>query len=191
MTNEGDKLLDLLQRGDERAFRFLVAQFQDRIFSYIFRSIGHRDDARDLCQDVFVSVARAIGRFRGDASLSTWIYQIATNKIRNHVTRAKDRYHLDVDEFEANLASGAPNPEQVATGEALRGVLQEELAAMPAELRVLIVLRDIEGHDYAEIGRIVEAPTGTVKSRLHRARADFKQRMDKRWTSTTDGDRET
>ncbi len=185
VSTKSDTLLDLLRAGDERAFRFLVAQFQDRIFSYIYRSIGHRDDARDLCQDVFVSVARAIPRFRGDASLSTWIYQIATNKIRNHVTRAKGRYDLDVQDFEASLASGVPDPEQVATADALRALVQEELAAMPSDLRVLIVLRDIEGHDYAEIGKIVETPTGTVKSRLHRARADFKRRMDKRWTSTT------
>lgn len=187
MTRTGDKLLDRLRRGDERAFRFLVSQFQDRIFSYIYRSIGQRDDARDLCQDVFVSVARAIPRFRGDSSLSTWIYQIATNKIRNHVTRAKGRYNVDIHDLESSLASSAPNPEQVATGDALQSVVQEELASMPSDLRVLIVLRDIEGHDYAEIGRIVEAPTGTVKSRLHRARAEFKQRMDKRWTSKAGG----
>jgi len=178
-------LLDLLRQGDARAFRFLVKEFQPRIYTFVFRTVGNPDVARDLTQDVFVSVARAIGSFRGDSQLSTWIYQIATNRVRNHLTRGKGRDHLDVQPLAERLPDASPDPEDVATGAELDRIVQAELARLPDDLRLLVVLRDVEGRSYEEIEAIAGIPLGTVKSRLHRARHELRLALERRWTTRT------
>lgn len=181
MSDQPAGLIELLQRGDERAFRFLVQEFQGRIYNFIYRNVGNRDDARDLTQETFLSVARAIERFRGDAALSTWIYQIALNKVRNHATRGRKHDHEDLDDHVYRLHAHQPTPEEETTGLALKRLLQEELSTMAHELSALIVLRDIEGRSYQEIERIMEIPLGTIKSRLHRARNELKRSVSRRW----------
>lgn len=186
------QLVRRIRAGDERAFQELVLTYQNRVFGLILRMINNRQEAEDLAQDVFLTVYKAIGSYRGDGRFYTWLYRIASNTCKNRIKYLKGRHfesRLDVDEQpEAQMPSGQggalhsiqsqiPGPEQAIEGNRMQRALQRELAALDEEHRLLIVLRDIEGLTYQDIQGITGLAEGTVKSRLHRARMALKQRM--------------
>lgn len=188
-----DKILvRRLKLGDERAFQELVQTYQNRVFGLVFRMIGNRQEAEDLAQDVFLTVYKAIGSYRGEGRFYTWLYRVASNTCKNRIKYLKGRHfntRVDVDDnTEAqmpsreggalhSLQSQVPGPEAMIQGQRLQRAIQRELANLDEEHRLLIVLRDIEGLPYADIMRITGLPAGTVKSRLHRARVALKERM--------------
>jgi len=188
-----DKILvRRLKLGDERAFQELVQTYQNRVFGLVFRMIGNRQEAEDLAQDVFLTVYKAIGSYRGEGRFYTWLYRVASNTCKNRIKYRKGRHfntRVDVDDStEAqmpsreggalhSLQSQVPGPEAMIQGQRLQRAIQRELANLDEEHRLLIVLRDIEGLPYADIMRITGLPAGTVKSRLHRARVALKERM--------------
>ena len=188
-----DKILvRRLKNGDERAFQELVTTYQNRVFGLVFRMIGNRQEAEDLAQDVFLTVYRAIGSYRGEGRFYTWLYRVASNTCKNRIKYLKGRHfntRVDVDDnTEAqmpsseggalhSLQSQVPGPEAMIQGQRLQRAIQRELANLEEDHRLLIVLRDIEGLPYADIMRITGLPAGTVKSRLHRARVALKERM--------------
>ncbi len=188
-----DKILvRRLKAGDERAFQELVQTYQNRVFGLVFRMIGNRQEAEDLAQDVFLTVYKAIGSYRGEGRFYTWLYRVASNTCKNRIKYLKGRHfntRVDVDDnTEAqmpsreggalhSLQSQVPGPEAMIQGQRLQRAIQRELANLEEDHRLLIVLRDIEGLPYADIMRITGLPAGTVKSRLHRARVALKERM--------------
>ncbi|MEZ4448119.1 MAG: sigma-70 family RNA polymerase sigma factor [Nannocystaceae bacterium] len=186
------RLIRRIKAGDERAFQELVATYQNRIFGLVYRMINNRQEAEDLAQDVFLTVYRAIGTYRGEGRFYTWLYRVASNHCKNRIKYLKGRHfntRLDVDDHaEAQMPSGqggalhslqsqVPGPEQMTEGNRLQRAIQREIAALDEEHRLLIVLRDIEGMTYQDIMRITGLAEGTVKSRLHRARVALKERM--------------
>lgn len=185
-------LVRRLKSGDERAFQELVQTYQNRVFGLILRMIGNRQEAEDLAQDVFLTVYRAIGSYRGEGRFYTWLYRIASNTCKNRIKYLKGRHfntRLDVDDHaEAQMPSGEggalhsiqsqiPGPEATLEGNRIQRAIQRELAALEEDHRLLIVLRDIEGLSYQDIQGITGLPAGTVKSRLHRARIALKERL--------------
>ncbi len=170
-------LLRRIRRGEERAFAELVRQNQDRVFDLVFRMLGDREEALDLSQEIFVSIHGAVGRFRGESRLSTWVFRVAKNHCLNRLKylgrreRGRSTEISDVPEsvLEANVPSSRPD-DAVSAGET-RALVQRAIAQLDEEHRLLVVLRDVEGLSYHEIAAITDQPEGTVKSRLHRARA--------------------
>jgi RNA polymerase sigma-70 factor (ECF subfamily) len=187
------RLVRRLKAGDERAFREMVHTYQDRIFGLMYRMIGNRSEAEDLAQEVFVSVYRAIGNYRGEGRFYTWLYRIASNTCKNRIKYLKTRkFHRadDVAETPAahlkqergstapNLSSHVPGPDAIVEANRLEAAVQRELAALEPEHRLLIVLRDVQGLSYQDMIRITGLAEGTLKSRLHRARLALKTRME-------------
>jgi RNA polymerase sigma-70 factor (ECF subfamily) len=186
------RLVRRLKQGDERAFQELVQTYQDRIFGLVFRMIGNRQEAEDIAQEVFISVHRGIGNYRGEGRFYTWLYRIASNTCKNRIKYLKGRnFHRssDIDETPAAhmrgedggqivaLQSAVPGPEATITANRLERAIQSEIAQLEPEHRLLIVLRDIQGLSYAEILTITGLQEGTLKSRLHRARLALKLRL--------------
>lgn len=185
------RLVRRLKQGDERAFQELVHTYQDRIFGLMYRMIGNRQEAEDLAQEVFISVYRGVGNYRGEGRFYTWLYRIATNTCKNRLKYLKVRnFHRasDIDETPqahtagqdgpaVHLQSQVAGPEQTVQGNRLQEAIQREIAALDPDHRLLIVLRDIQGLSYAEIRKITGLQEGTVKSRLHRARLALKERL--------------
>ena len=178
-------LLRLRQR-DERAFNELVRLYERRVFRLVTRLLPGGQDAEDVTQEVFVQVFKAIEQFRGDAKLSTWIFRIAVNLSKNR-TGYLARRHTDVqDQLEAVgeyvSFAGAPGvtssevtrPDDAYDGHEVERILQRSLQQLETDFREVLVLRDIEDLSYEEIGAITGLAEGTVKSRLHRARAQLK-----------------
>lgn len=192
MTSLRERLLvRRLKQRDERAFREVVRLYQHRIYNLVYRMIGSREEAEDIAQDVFVTVFKVIDTFRGDSQLSTWIYRIATNQCKNRIKYLGRRSQGRTTELDAAaerelqdhampaIVTQVAGPDAVLEGLQLERIVQEGLAALDEEHRVLIVLRDVENLSYAEIASITGIAEGTVKSRLHRARMSLKARMAK------------
>jgi RNA polymerase sigma-70 factor (ECF subfamily) len=170
-------LLRKVRRGDERAFAEMVREHQDRVFDLVFRMLGDREEALDVSQEIFVSIHGAVARFRGDSRVSTWMFRIARNHCLNRLKylgrRDRGRSTEISDVSEALLEAQAPSvrPDEAMVEREQKRLVQAAIAQLAEEHRLLVVLRDIEGLSYHEIAAIVDEPEGTVKSRLHRARA--------------------
>ncbi|MCA9539439.1 MAG: sigma-70 family RNA polymerase sigma factor [Myxococcales bacterium] len=186
------KLIRRLKQRDEAAFSLLVRQHQSRIFNLCFRMLGNAAEAEDIAQDVFVKSFLAIGAFRGDAQIGTWLYRIAINLCKNrlkYLGRRHYRARATLDAVPEGALTGdqgaqrttgesAPRPDQVLEGARAESRVQRALAAVDPAFRELLILRDIEDLTYGEIMEITGLPEGTVKSRLHRARAALRQAYD-------------
>ncbi len=184
-----ERLVEKLKRHDEAAFNELVRLYEDRIFRLVLRMLGDRAEAEDVAQEVFVTVFKSIGTFRGDSKLSTWIYRVATNHCRNRIKylgrRARHQRQPYEDDGPRDDLSGSslgtsahiPGPDAVIEGRQTERLVQAALLSLSEEHRALVILRDVEGLTYEEIQRITSLPEGTVKSKLHRARVALAQSL--------------
>ncbi|MGO9834114.1 MAG: sigma-70 family RNA polymerase sigma factor [Polyangiaceae bacterium] len=184
------RLVERLVARDERAFTTLVRAYERRVFALVLRMIGNRAEAEDLAQEVFVQVFKAIGSFRGESKLSTWIYRIAINLCKNRskylrVRHAGQEEQLDAlqDHVPMGDAKGASltrveRPDEMAAGKQVERIVQDAILELEPSFRECLVLRDVEDLSYEEIGAITGLPEGTVKSRIHRARAQLKELVE-------------
>jgi RNA polymerase sigma-70 factor, ECF subfamily len=186
------RFIERLQHRDERAFLELVQVYQGRVYKLVFRMLGRRDEAEDMAQEVFVQVFKAVSTFRGDAKLSTWIYRIAVNLCKNRIKYLGRRRTEAREEDEPGLDAGAQDaapgvtsgdvsrPDQLVEGYQLEKIVRLCMAEMDPDFREILVLRDIEDLTYEELSDITGLPDGTVKSRLHRARAMLKVAVERK-----------
>jgi RNA polymerase sigma-70 factor (ECF subfamily) len=172
-------LVERLRAGQPRAFEELVRAYQHRVFGVALRMLGGRADAEDVAQEVFLRVHRAIGEFRGEARLSTWLYGITSNLCLNRLTSAdRTRMHRD-HEAVMRAASDAADAASAVERSEVEAALRQAIAELPDDRRIVVVLRDLEGLSYDEIAQALALEPGTVRSRLHRARLDLKNKMER------------
>jgi RNA polymerase sigma-70 factor (ECF subfamily) len=187
---EASLIARLVER-DERAFTELMQVYGRRVSALVFRMLGNRAEAEDLTQEVFVQVFKAIGTFRGDSKLSTWIYRIAVNLCKNRSKYNRVRHAGEQDELEA-VAERVPlgdgsranvakieRPDEAMAGRQVEKIVQDAIARIDPTFRECLVLRDVEELSYEEIGEITGLPPGTVKSRIFRARAQLKEMVER------------
>ena len=161
---------------DERAFRTLVDEHRGRLQSFIERNIGRSSDAEDLTQQAFAEAARSIVTFRGESALSTWLYGIAMNLVRNYLSRAPHRrYAFEDDSALESIASEGANPEEQAERRELLAKLSHELETLPAEMRQVLMLVAVEEMSYEQAAVMLSIPIGTVRSRASRARTALRR----------------
>ncbi len=173
--------------GKPALFELLFRKYQTPIFHLVTRMVNG-EEAYDLTQEVFLRALRALPSFKGDCKFSTWLYTIAKNTCLNHLRETKKRsevedYSLDAD-TEPGEAGGGPEPSDPAADVArivetreLQRIVDQTLALLTPEQRLLMTLRDFEGLSYEEIGEITELSLVNVKSKLHRARLAFKTKF--------------
>lgn len=162
----------------QRLFRQLVDEHQNRLYRFIVKNIGHGTDAEELTQQAFVEAAKAYETFRGASELSTWLYGIAMNLVRNYLSRAPHRRYTFEDESALEgTRSEAPDPaQQLEHSQAIR-LLQREIDGLPAEMRDVLLLVSLDELSYEEAAVMLSIPVGTVRSRVSRARSTLKKRM--------------
>lgn len=177
--DDEERLLARLKRRDEAAFNQLVRLHQGAVFRQLLRVLGDPAEAEDLAQEVFVTVFKAIDSFRGESRLSTWIHRIAQNHARNrikyHGRRKRKGDSALEDDTEESLAvpetgSRLPRPDHQVEAEQAEAHIRAAMTRLDEEQRTLIVMRDLENRTYEDIQQLTGLPSGTVKSRLHRAR---------------------
>ena len=185
------KLIERLVARDERAFSEMVRLYERRVFALVLRMLGNAAEAEEMAQEVFVQVFKAIGSFRGESKLSTWIYRIAINLCKNRAKYLKVRHSNEQDELDevaerqhlggkasANVAQLERPDEMIAAREVER-IVQRSIAKLDDTFRECLVLRDVEELSYEEIGEITSLPEGTVKSRIFRARAMLREMVER------------
>ncbi|EMF52609.1 MULTISPECIES: RNA polymerase sigma factor SigM [Streptomyces] len=167
---------DLLARhvgGDPDAFSELVRRHRDRLWAVALRTLGDREEAADAVQDALVSAYRAAHTFRGQAAVTTWLHRITVNACLDRARKTASRKTSPVDDTERLEQLLEPHESASAPAERndLHRQLLEALGTLPQDQRAALVLVDMQGYPVAEAARILDVPTGTVKSRCARGRA--------------------
>jgi RNA polymerase sigma-70 factor, ECF subfamily len=171
-----DVLVAAAQDGDLQAFGLLVERYQAPIYRLAVRMLRSEADAQDVAQEVFVQAWRKIGSFRGDASFSTWLHRIATNRCLNAIAARRPSAPLPEDQVDR---AGTDSDLSVEVERRHRfAQLAEVIAQLPTDQRVALVLRDLQGLSYEEIAGVLRVSLSTVKGRIHRARLAVVQRME-------------
>jgi len=171
--------------GSEAAFRALVQRYRTRIMNLVCRFINDRDRAEEISQEVFLRVFRNRERYRKSGKFSTWIFTIAVNLTKNEIrsrVRHRGTFSLDAMEEESggqgvSFPDAKPLPDEDLNANEIGRKVAEALHKIPARYREAVVLRDVEGLSYEEVGQILRIPGGTVRSRINRARLMLKERL--------------
>ena len=179
---------DVMERcamGSEAAFRALVQRYRTRIMNLVCRFINDRDRAEEISQEVFLRVFRNRERYRKSGKFSTWIFTIAVNLTKNEIrsrVRHRGTFSLDAMEDESGgqgvgFPDENPLPDEDLNAREIGQKVADALRKIPARYREAVVLRDVEGLSYEEVGEILRIPGGTVRSRINRARLMLKERL--------------
>ncbi|MDQ5878662.1 MAG: polymerase sigma-70 factor, subfamily [Pseudomonadota bacterium] len=195
---EVDQLLvERAQNGDQRAFEVLVAKYQRKLGRLLSRFIRDSAEVEDVAQEAFIKAYRALPSFRGDSAFYTWLYRIGINTAKNYLVaqgrRAPTSTGFDSEEAETfddgDQLRDINTPESLLHSKQVGETVNAAMEALPEELRMAIVLREIEGLSYEEIAQIMNCPIGTVRSRIFRAREAVAAKLkplldisaDRRW----------
>jgi RNA polymerase sigma-70 factor (ECF subfamily) len=177
-----DGLLKAFQAGDAQAFGLLVHRYQNRLYSALVRFLQKSEDARDVLQDTFVSGFTNAKNFKGNSRFYTWMYRIAMNHAIDLHRRKKPRQTLSIyseDQTDLTNAKLESQPVNQLEREEDRQLIQRALALLSPEHRAVLVMKEIDDLRYEEIAEVLEVPVGTVRSRLHRARMEMKDILEK------------
>ncbi len=179
------------QKGDSAAAEVLILKYQNRIYNAILRICANPDDAAELTQDTFVKIIENISKFEGRSSFYTWAFRIGINLTLNHCQRdsklglkSLDEEHskstVDTRMVLKNLLTDTsmPEPSVVAQNRELCGLIAKALMKLDDDQRAVVVLRDIEGMNYAQIAEVLNIKLGTVRSRLSRARTNLSEILE-------------
>jgi len=186
-----------LKAGSEDAFSWLIARYNQPVYSLVYRLLDDPSDAADTTQEVFIKVFRGIKRFNADSSLKTWIYRIALHEASNrrrwwfrHKARetsiepATDRdEELFSPSMKDTLVDDGKSPLQSVYDEELKARVETELKALTEPFRTTVILRDIEDLSYEQIAEVMQTSMGTVKSRLVRGREALRKRLERHLAS--------
>lgn len=181
------------QGGDLRAFEALVRRHESRVFRMLFRMLGSREEAEDAAQETFLSLHRHGRRFRGEARFSTFLYRVAANSALNRRrslgrARARQRALTARQAGGSDLPVAPRDPEGAASGAQVQERVQEALLTLAPDLRMAVVLYDIEGRSYRDIAESLGIPEGTVKSRIHRGRQALREELREYVRSESSGE---
>jgi RNA polymerase sigma-70 factor (ECF subfamily) len=170
--------------GNTDAFGVLVRRYQDRLYNTIYRLVDNAEDALDVVQEAFLNAYQSLENFKGDSLFFTWLYRIAVNAAISH--KRKQRVLLRID----GGANGEPGHEPAdpsdlsRPGHALEQAEMERrvhqaLARLSPEHRTVLVMKDMEGQKYETMAEVLQVPIGTIRSRLHRARLELRELLEK------------
>ena len=174
MAAEEAGLVRRCLRGDAEAVRTLVERFQTEVFSLCFRLLGHRHDAEDVTQEVFLRIFRSLWRWDSSRPLKPWIIGITVNRCRTWL--AQRRRHPEAVDYLQDTAASAPADD---TAE-LRREIQTAVEQLREDYRAVFVLFHQQGQPYEEIAEALQRPVGTIKTWLHRARLEVLERLRRR-----------
>ena len=172
-------LLEQAQRGDQAAFGELVQLYEKKVYALTLRMCKNPDDAAEAAQEAFLAAWQGLKFFRGESSFSTWLYRLASNASVD-LLRREQRHRgaagpsLNDEETYADVPSDAPDPQTLAERSELRQQIEAGLRAMTPEHREVLILREMHQLSYDEIARVLSLDTGTVKSRISRARKQLR-----------------
>lgn len=184
-TDDEDRLVERLRKGQQWAFNQLVNQYQERLLKIAYGITLDQEEAREIVQDVFVSVFKNIATFRQDASLATWLRRITVNHALNWKRKWKRRFrwHHDPIDFKTETSINGTSmmkndPETLVREKQFEENIMSAIKQLPEKLRVVFALNNLEGMTYEQIATTLQINIGTVRSRLHTARKKVLDSLD-------------
>jgi len=184
-------LVEQCRQGNSAAMERLILKYQHRIYNVILKMSANPDDAAELTQETFVKIIENINGFQGRSSFYTWAFRVAVNLTLNYCKRsaklglrsldaADDEHNEQAQQLLKDLLSdeNSPDPAKVAQNKELCELIMKSLMKLDDDQRAVVVLRDIEGMNYAKIADVLNIELGTVKSRLSRARSNLREIME-------------
>lgn len=177
-SGDEDFLIRQAIHGDAYAFEQLMRRHESRMYSVALRMCGNREDAQDCVQDAMLRIYRALDRFKGQSSFSTWVYRITMNTCLDELRRRKVRASTSLDTLLENGWSPTDEndtPERHAIDAERRRALSGAIQSLPEDMRSAIVLREMQGLSYEEISDVLSVNVGTIKSRISRGREKLRQ----------------
>lgn len=174
-SDQSREMMARARGGDREAFDTLVKNYANMVIGLAFKLLGSREESMDCAQDAFVRAWENVGRYDPKWSVATWLRRIVTNLALDRLRRRGGRVDL-TEALEGNLTSAEETPAESAERNERAGVVRDLLELMPEKYRLVLILRDMEGVEIADIARVTGTNAATVRWRLHRARALFRQR---------------
>lgn len=172
-----EQLVEKAKQGNRNAFDLLVIKYQFRVRAIVAKLLRHVDDVDDVAQDTFVRAFKALDNFRGDSQFYTWLYRIAINTAKNHNLSGVRRLPvIDIEIATAETVHGSEKLHEIETPETqlfcqqLAAEIRKVIDDLPEDMRAAVSLREYGDLSYDDIAEIMDCPTGTVRSRLYRAR---------------------
>lgn len=194
-TATDQEVVQRAREGVEAAYRELIRRYQRPVFSLIYRMVRDRELAEDLAQETFVKVLNAIDRYRPEFKFSSWVFKIANNSAIDHLRKKElDTLSLEggpdattPDRLEATalqIGDSGESPLEELEARELGSAIETAIGKLRPEYKTCIILRHVEGRPYDEIAEILGLPLGTVKTYIHRARAELRELLDplREWT---------
>lgn len=176
------ELVTRAKAGDDEAFAQLMRDNEKRIYNLTLRMTGDPEDAMDLSQETFLNAWRGLKFFKGDSAFSTWVYRLASNACIDHLRRKKRRQDISApmpvdeeDDSPPDIPDERFQPERELERQELRRAVTQGLEELSDEHRQILVMREINGLSYQEIADVLDLETGTVKSRIARARNSLRK----------------
>ena len=184
MKDDDHRLIADVLRGKDAAYALLMRRYEERLFNTVFRLLGNHEDAQDVVQETFINAYQSLASFKGDSQFFTWLYRIAVNTAISLKRKRRVMVRLD------GGRDGDPSVEPLDTSDLSRpghALEQEEqgrrvqqaLARLSPEHRAVLVLKDMENQKYEAIADILQVPIGTIRSRLHRARLELRELLER------------
>jgi len=171
-------------QGDPTAFGVLVRRHQDRLFHTVYRMVGNAEDAQDVVQEAFLNAYQSLDGFKGDSLFFTWLYRIAVNTAISFKRKQRLILSLDVGRNGDHAIDPHDPSDMSRPGHALEQVEQERriqlaLSRLSPEHRAVLIMKDMEGQKYEVMADVLQVPIGTIRSRLHRARLELRDLLEK------------
>ena len=174
LRDDDRALIEACQRGDREAFGQLVERYQRDVYRLCFRYVNDHHDANDMAQEVFLKAFKAIGRFRGESSFSTWLYRIAVNTCLNFRSSPARRPSAELDE---NLQDHAPRADARMEGDERSRQVREAVRRLPQKQRATLILKVYHDLTHEEVAAILGSSVGTVKANLFHALGNLRKAM--------------
>jgi len=178
------KTIRRCKRGEEAAFVEILDRYRGPIYNLCYRMTRNAEDARDLGQEIFIKVFSLLDRFDENFAFSSWLFRIGTNHCIDHLRRNRLRFMSldgavgpDGEEFELQLPDAGPEPDAVLQRKEAMARLEEVIDELPPHYKAITLLRHHQQMSYEEIAEVLQLPLGTVKARIHRARAQIQQML--------------
>ncbi len=182
-------IINLVKKGDVRAFDILVVKYQDRLVYSVYKFCKDFELSQDISQEAFVKAFKNIDKFRGESSFYTWIYRIAINTAKNYFSnksRGAETYNEDaLDSALSDLSMNSDNPETLLAAEEMKDAVSQAFQNLPDEIRSTLSLREYDGLSYEEIAKVQNCPIGTVRSRIFKGRELINETFSKLGLSKT------
>lgn len=177
------KLIEDAQSGDKKALTELVKLYEQTVYNFSFKICRNKDRAEHTMQETFLSMVKSIGQFSGQSKLSTWLYRVVSNHCLM-LARSEGKHEFasfeDEDAIidEKSISDWKVTPDKVTENNELRAILDDAIEKLPADYRVVFMLRDVEGLSTEETAKMVDLTVPAVKSRLHRARSFLRDELN-------------